>query len=96
MNPSRIVQRAAWLFLGLSVASFVAGIFLDERFFCEPHGPYAFAAALVLCVLAFVSFAARAICLRSFMVGGGALLVALLAFFMWAAGIGMTLACGGT
>jgi uncharacterized membrane protein YwaF len=96
MTKSQVIQRAAWLSLLLSVAAFAAGIYLARVFLCRPLGPLAFSAALLLCALAFVLFTARAIFQPSYLVGGGALLVALLAFCMWVIATAMTLpGCSG-
>ena len=96
MTSSQAIQRAAWAFLGLSVIAFISGAFLARNYLCQPQGPNAFLAALLLVALAFLLFIVQAIQRRSFLVGGGALLVALLAFAMWVVAVAMTLpGCSG-
>ena len=96
MNSLLPIIRAAWISLGLSVGAFALGIYLARAFLCQPQGPVAFLAALVLCAVTFVLLVVQAIKRRSYWAGGGALLIALLALAMWVIGIAMTLpGCSG-
>jgi hypothetical protein len=96
MRSMRLIQKAAWISLGASLAVFAVGVWLVKHFLCQSHGPNAFGLSLLFCAVSFAMFATYAFQRRSVVIASGALAVALLGAALLFASIGLALpGCSG-